>query len=142
MTANQAFQKALALSKKYTEETAEGLGAVKGQDGKDGATPNIGLDGNWYINGVDTGVKAVGENGITPHIDPVTKHWMIGETDTGILAEGKNEQGSGTFDYNDLINKPTVNGVEIKGSLSLLDLSIGEITNTEIEEIIAGIGGL
>lgn len=139
MTAEQAFQKALALSRKYVKETAEGLGAVKGEDG---ATPAIGLDGNWYINGVDTGVRAVGENGITPHIDPVTKHWMIGETDTGILAEGKNEQVSGTFDYNDLINKPSINGVELKGPLSLLDLGIGEITNTEIEEIITSIGGL
>ena len=33
-------------------------------------------------------VKDLGENGITPHIDSVTKHWFIGETDTGILAEG------------------------------------------------------
>lgn len=90
MTAEQAFQKALALSRNYVKETAEGLGAVKGKDGKDGATPTIGLDGNWYIDDVDTGVKAVGEDGITPHIDPTTKHWIIGETDTGILAEGTN----------------------------------------------------
>ena len=29
-----------------------------------------------------------GDNGITPHIDPITKNWFIGDTDTGILAEG------------------------------------------------------
>jgi hypothetical protein len=29
-----------------------------------------------------------GVDGITPHIDPVTRHWMIGEADTGILARG------------------------------------------------------
>lgn len=29
-----------------------------------------------------------GNDGITPHIDSVTKHWFVGETDTGILAEG------------------------------------------------------
>ena len=29
-----------------------------------------------------------GIDGITPHIDPATRHWMIGEADTGILARG------------------------------------------------------
>ena len=29
-----------------------------------------------------------GNDGITPHIDSVTKRWFIGDTDTGILAEG------------------------------------------------------
>ena len=33
-----------------------------------------------------------GQNGLTPHIDPTTKHWMIGLTDTGIVAEGQNGQ--------------------------------------------------
>ena len=37
----------------------------------------------------DNGANGVnGSDGITPHIDSVTKHWFIGETDTGILAEG------------------------------------------------------
>ena len=30
-----------------------------------------------------------GQNGITPSIDPKTKHWMIGDTDTGVIAEGQ-----------------------------------------------------
>lgn len=30
-----------------------------------------------------------GQDGITPHIDPTSKHWMIGTTDTGIVAEGQ-----------------------------------------------------
>ena len=29
-----------------------------------------------------------GDSGITPHIDPITKHWYIGTQDTGISAEG------------------------------------------------------
>ena len=33
-----------------------------------------------------------GQNGLTPYIDPTTKHWMIGLTDTGIVAEGQNGQ--------------------------------------------------
>lgn len=31
---------------------------------------------------------ASGVDGITPSIDPVTKHWLVGETDTGVVAEG------------------------------------------------------
>ena len=34
-----------------------------GLQGKDGATPTIGSDGYWYINGKNTGVKAKGEKG-------------------------------------------------------------------------------
>ena len=30
-----------------------------------------------------------GKDGVTPRIDPETKHWMIGIEDTGIMAEGK-----------------------------------------------------
>ena len=37
----------------------------KGQDGKDGKTPviTIGSNGNWYVDGVDTGVLAKGQDG-------------------------------------------------------------------------------
>lgn len=30
-----------------------------------------------------------GKDGVTPRIDPETKHWMIGIEDTGVVAEGK-----------------------------------------------------
>lgn len=30
-----------------------------------------------------------GNDGVTPHIDEITKRWFVGETDTGVLAEGK-----------------------------------------------------
>ena len=38
---------------------------IQGEKGADGTTPtvSIGQNGNWEINGVDTGIKAVGENG-------------------------------------------------------------------------------
>lgn len=38
------------------------LGTIKGADGVS-PTISIGLNGNWYVNGVDTGVKAQGETG-------------------------------------------------------------------------------
>jgi hypothetical protein len=31
-----------------------------------------------------------GQPGVTPHIDPETKHWMVGIEDTNVVAEGKN----------------------------------------------------
>lgn len=46
-------------------------------------------DNYWYVNGENTGVKAVGEDGITPtvEIDPDTKMWIINGATTGIIAE-------------------------------------------------------
>ena len=40
----------------------QGQTGATGQDGQDGATPYI-QDDYWYINGVDTGVKAIGTDG-------------------------------------------------------------------------------
>ena len=43
----------------------DGLNGKDGVDGKDGSTPviTIGENGNWFVDGVDTGVKAQGEQG-------------------------------------------------------------------------------
>lgn len=35
-----------------------------------------------------------GSDGLTPEIDPDTKHWMIGGSDTGVVAEAKLEGGT------------------------------------------------
>ena len=59
-----------------------------------GATIEI-IDNYWYINGVNTEVKALGtdgldgKDGITPviEIDPDTKVWMINGASTGVIAE-------------------------------------------------------
>ena len=47
----------------------------KGEPGKDGLTPFIGNNGNWWIGGLDTGVKAAGQQGI-----PGTNGSGFGET--------------------------------------------------------------
>ncbi len=70
------------------------LGKIVGEDGKDGEdgkTPTIGSNKNWWINGVDTGIKAEGvdgTNGVTPVIG-YNGNWWIGDQDTGVKAEGK-----------------------------------------------------
>lgn len=53
----------------------------------------IGENGNWFINNYDTGVKARGDDGITPHIG-MNGNWYIGDTDTGVPATGpKGDKG-------------------------------------------------
>ena len=41
----------------------DGTNGQNGSDGKDGKTPFIGENGNWWIGGIDTGVKAAGIDG-------------------------------------------------------------------------------
>lgn len=54
-----------------------------------------------------------------------------GEIDTDIeLSAG------GTNDYNDLINKPQINGVELVGNKTPEDLDILPLTNAEIDELL------
>ena len=53
-----------------------------------GVTVEI-IDNYWYINHENTGIKAIGEDGITPtvEIDPDTKMWIINGASTGVVAE-------------------------------------------------------
>ena len=50
-----------------------------------------GAQGEQGLQGIPgVGSKGLdGNNGLTPTIDPETKHWMIGGTDTGVIAEGQ-----------------------------------------------------
>lgn len=93
-----------------------------------GSTIEIGINGNWFIDGVDTGKPSRGEagpkgedgkngingtngtNGVTPHIGD-NKHWFIDNIDTGILAEGIN--GKDGTDGNDGLNgKDGIDGTD------------------------------
>lgn len=95
----------------YSDFTAEQLAALKGAPGdtgaagapgKDGVTPTIGANGNWFLGTADTGKPSRGAKGDTgasgsPGADGVTPHigdngnWYIGSTDTGKPSRG--EQG-------------------------------------------------
>lgn len=80
------------------EKGDPGEPGAPGKDGKDGVTPTIeiGANGNWIINGVDSGKKAQGENGADatpPTIEiGLNDHWYINGTDTNITAKGANGQ--------------------------------------------------
>ena len=81
-----------------------------GSDGKDGITPTIGKNGNWYLGSTDTGKPsrgadgtpgatgapgkdgapgADGKDGITPAIGE-NGNWYLGNTDTGKPSRGEN----------------------------------------------------
>ena len=83
----------------YDPETGQWYYSTPGSSTKTPLTPTqafkvtIGSNGNWYINGVDTGWSSMGTPGtpgMTPTvtIDPTTKNWVINGTDTGVKAEG------------------------------------------------------
>lgn len=52
-----------------------------------------------------------------------------GEIDTDIELST-----NGTSDYNDLVNKPSINGVELVGDKTTEELNILPLTNAEIDE--------
>lgn len=56
--------------------------------GKDGVTPHIGINGNWWKGEQDLGISALGERGLTPYIGE-NGNWCIGDMDTGELARGR-----------------------------------------------------
>ena len=59
VTLNMGIPKGDAFT--YGDFTKEQLAALKGPKGPPGVTPTIGENGNWFINGQDTGKKATGE---------------------------------------------------------------------------------
>jgi hypothetical protein len=69
-----------------TTWTSTGVKAT-GAEGDDGHTPEItiGNNGNWFVDGKDTSVKARGEDAIAPkiRINQDTKYWEI-STDNGL----------------------------------------------------------
>ena len=80
---------------------------LSGADGKDGVTPNIGDNGNWWINGEDTGISAQGpkgedgedgadgDDGSMPDIKIINGNWYINGVDTGVSAKGdKGDDGT------------------------------------------------
>ncbi|MCM1404738.1 MAG: DUF4988 domain-containing protein, partial [Prevotella sp.] len=75
----------------YTISYSNGLSTTfQVKNGEDGEAPTIGENGNWWVNGTDTGVMAdvtlampyIGTNG----------NWWVGDTDTKVPAQGQDGQ--------------------------------------------------
>ena len=97
--------------------------------------PTIAIDSSteeWTINGQSTGVSARGpagqngtngQDGITPIINPTSKHWIIGETDTLVVAEGQNGV-SPTVTFSPILNGNRMTVTDSAGS-SYIDITNG-----------------
>lgn len=101
---------------------------LKGDTGKDAAAPtiSIGENGNWFINGNDTGYKAIGTDGKviteTPKIearengDGSANWWICNDgtwSDTGIIAIGKDGDNGANGKSCPYITNVTVSGNRI-----------------------------
>lgn len=111
----------LALAKKYVQASLAGAGALKGDEGKSAyeVAKKHGFSGTeteWLE-------SLRGQAGQTPHIG-ANGNWFIGETDTGISSKP-------VLDYNELTNKPTIDGKTLEG-----DFKIDSITEEMLNEIL------
>ena len=73
---------------------------------------------------IDIDIELDNENSIDTDIQT-----SDGEIDTDIELST-----NGTNDYNDLVNKPSINGVELVGDKTTEELDILPLTNAEIDE--------
>ena len=88
-----------AAVQKIVEDYLKANPPQAGTDGKDGITPTIGENGNWYLGDTDTGKPsrgttgangkdgAGGKDGTTPTIGE-NGNWYLGDTDTGKPSRG------------------------------------------------------
>ena len=83
---------------------------LTGAKGQDGAPPYIGANGYWFIDGIDTGIPAKGQDGQNGQNGAdgqngsvitigANDDWFIDGTDTGVKAFGQNgAQGQSAYD--------------------------------------------
>ena len=57
--------------------------------------------------------------------------------DQEVEVEAKVSVDGGSKNYNDLLNKPRIEGVELEGDKSFDDLNLNKIPNSEIEELLS-----
>ena len=69
----------LAVTACQGPQGQQGEKGETGAAGKDGETPTIGANGNWFIGGKDTGVSAKGADGATPTIGENGNWWINGK---------------------------------------------------------------
>ncbi len=110
----------------YTVVLSDGetLTLTQGSEGSvDTPTITINEDGNWVINGVDSGVKAIGDNGVTPQFRINSEgYWQVYYTNEWeyVLDENGNyvlATTSGTIETGDQffasVTETTVNGISV-----------------------------
>lgn len=79
----------------YVTNGVDGPQGIQGEPGQDGHTPviTIGSNGNWFVDGADTGIKAQGPKGDTGEQGPQGEQGEKGKDGSSVLT------GSGTPNY-------------------------------------------
>ena len=106
-----------ALCKKYIKASLAGAGAIKGEDGK--SAYEIAVE-NGYSGSEQEWISSLaGLPGETPYIG-TNGNWFLGAVDTGVAA-------TPSMSYNDLTDKPTLNGDTIQGDMEIKSISLADI---------------
>ena len=109
-----------ALAKKYIKASLAGVGALKGDKGDPGKSAYEIAVENGYSGSEQEWISGLaGTPGETPYIG-ANGNWFIGAVDTGIKA-------GGVTSYNDLTDKPTLNGDTIEGDMEIRSISLSKI---------------
>ncbi|QIO09257.1 BapA/Bap/LapF family prefix-like domain-containing protein [Acinetobacter lanii] len=109
----------LAVENGFAGTLSEWLASLKGDagaDGKDGYTPYVGSNGNWWINGIDTGFTSTGQNGVSPTIKDGV--WYIGQESTNISVQAKVEIINGNWHVNGVDTGVQAQGAAGKDGIS------------------------
>ena len=106
-----------ALCKKYVKASLAGAGALQGNDGKSAYEVAV---QNGYSGSEQQWIESlVGKPGDTPYIGN-NGNWFVGAVDTGVRA-------AAITSYNDLEDKPTLNGETIQGDIEIESISLDKI---------------
>lgn len=94
----------------------QGVQGLQGEAGKDGSVVTVGENGNWYIDGVDTGIRAAGEQGERGEAGASgtrveigsNGNWFLDGVDSGVCATGGNAEGSSLAAATEKVKASTV----------------------------------
>ena len=133
----------IVLSKKYTDESLKGITGtlagknctIKSATKADGVTTVVFAwtadDGTEKTTTIQVNDGAKGDIGIG--IDNVTinanSHLIVTLSDGSTIDAGLIQGGSGTDDYEDLINRPKIEGVDLIGNKTFEDLGVASATD-------------
>ncbi len=111
-----------ALAKRYVKASLAGAGALKGDPGEPGKSAYEIAVKNGYSGSESEWIAGLaGVPGETPYIG-ANGNWFIGAVDTGVKA-------GGVTSYNDLTDKPTLNGDIIEGDMEIQSIPLDVIEN-------------
>ena len=109
-----------ALAKKYIKASLAGAGALKGDKGDPGQSAyELAVKNGFSGSEAEWIAGLAGTPGETPYIG-ANGNWFIGAVDTNVKA-------GGVTSYNDLEDKPTLNGDTIEGNIELQSIPLNYI---------------